>query len=174
MKVTLVCNDCGCEFQVNVGSHLYAHRGCPKCAKNVNRKTREQFISDMNRIYGEDAFDYKYVDYKDVYTNVHLVCKRCGKDVFQTPSNLIIGCGHHCEYDSNKSSGEGRLIEVLQELNIEYVYQYSVKNNTGLSSNKRFNIDFYIKQYNLFIEFNGTQHYKPVSLFGGDEKFKQQ
>ena len=128
----------------------------------------------MNRIYGEDAFDYKYVDYKDVYTNVHLVCKRCGKDVFQTPSNLIIGCGHHCEYDSNKSSGEGRLIEVLQELNIEYVYQYSVKNNTGLSSNKRFNIDFYIKQYNLFIEFNGTQHYKPVSLFGGDEKFKQQ
>lgn len=43
-----------------------------------------------------------------------------------------------------------------------------------LCFNEKFLVDFYLPDYNTFIEFNGEQHYKPVKWFGGEEKFKQQ
>ena len=33
--------------------------------------------------------------------------------------------------------------------------------------------DFYLKKYNLLIEFDGEQHFKPLTRFGGNKKFKQ-
>lgn len=165
IKVMLICKDCGHRFLVKVGSHLYAHRGCPNCAKNVNRKTKEQFIKELNELYG-DKFDYQYLVYKNVYELVHLVCKDCGMHIYQTPSNLLLGNGHHCTQD-NMSIGEESVMNALKELGVDYAYQYSISNDTGLSSNKRFDVDFYIQDYNLFIEFNGKQHYVPVNKFGG-------
>ena len=35
-------------------------------------------------------------------------------------------------------------------------------------------IDFFLPKHNIAIEFNGAQHYKPIKLFGGEEKFIQQ
>lgn len=32
--------------------------------------------------------------------------------------------------------------------------------------------DFYIPEYNILIEYNGIQHYKPIGLFGGEEHLK--
>ena len=34
--------------------------------------------------------------------------------------------------------------------------------------------DFYLKDYNVLIEFQGIQHYEPISAFGGEEQFKIQ
>jgi len=32
-------------------------------------------------------------------------------------------------------------------------------------------LDFYIPEYNIGIECQGLQHYKPVEVFGGEEQF---
>lgn len=32
----------------------------------------------------------------------------------------------------------------------------------------------YLKDYNVLLECNGKQHYKPIEYFGGEEKFKIQ
>ena len=34
--------------------------------------------------------------------------------------------------------------------------------------------DFYLPNYNLCIEYDGIQHFKPVDIFGGEEGFKVQ
>ena len=34
--------------------------------------------------------------------------------------------------------------------------------------------DFYLKKYNLCIEYNGRQHYMPISYFGGQKGFEKQ
>jgi hypothetical protein len=34
--------------------------------------------------------------------------------------------------------------------------------------------DFYLPEFNLCIEYNGIQHYKPVNNFGGSERFLNQ
>jgi len=33
--------------------------------------------------------------------------------------------------------------------------------------------DFYIENYNLIIEFDGKQHFEPISRFGGEEGFNK-
>lgn len=40
-------------------------------------------------------------------------------------------------------------------------------------SNKTY-IDFYLPEYNTFIEYNGQQHYIPIKYFGGELKFREQ
>ena len=35
-------------------------------------------------------------------------------------------------------------------------------------------IDFYLSDYNLFIEYNGIQHYIPQKYFGGQISFEHQ
>lgn len=41
-----------------------------------------------------------------------------------------------------------------------------IKNNSSHPDANRF--DFYLPQYNLFIEFDGSQHYKPARYKGSD------
>ena len=34
--------------------------------------------------------------------------------------------------------------------------------------------DFYLSKYNLLIEYQGIQHFKPIDIFGGENQFKIQ
>jgi len=33
-------------------------------------------------------------------------------------------------------------------------------------------LDFYLPYYDLYIEYNGEQHYNPINFFGGEKRFK--
>ena len=35
-------------------------------------------------------------------------------------------------------------------------------------------IDFYLLDFNIFVEYNGRQHYMAIDYFGGEERFKVQ
>ena len=35
-------------------------------------------------------------------------------------------------------------------------------------------VDFYLPKYNLFIEYNGKQHYEPIEYFGGQQYLEEQ
>ena len=35
-------------------------------------------------------------------------------------------------------------------------------------NNHKFIVDFFIKEYNTIIEYNGEQHYMPIEHFGGE------
>lgn len=67
------------------------------------------------------------------------------------------------------SHGEKRIIDWLEENNIQYIFQYPMKI-------KDYNLvlDFYLPQYDLYIEYNGEQHYSPINFFGGIKRFRQQ
>lgn len=72
-----------------------------------------------------------------------------------------------CSY----SKGESKISTFLDYHKIEYISQHSFpdcKNILNLL------FDFYLEKYNLCIEYNGGQHYKPVKFFGGIESFKLQ
>ena len=52
--------------------------------------------------------------------------------------------------------------------NIKYKYQYTVKEINNYS------YDFYLPELNCLIEYQGEQHYRPIKVFGGEERFKLQ
>lgn len=62
---------------------------------------------------------------------------------------------------------EKNRIEFLEEVNLTLT-NYT----TGETKNVR--IDFYIPKLKTFVEYNGRQHYEPVSDFGGIRAFEKQ
>ncbi|WP_075810135.1 hypothetical protein [Clostridium perfringens] len=100
-------------------------------------------------------------------TDKILVDFNCGhKPNWITPRNLKQS--QSCPICS-ESKGERTIRSYLEKNNInfeqEYRFEYC-KHKRGLP------FDFYISNYNLCIEYDGEQHYKPKDFFGGEESFK--
>lgn len=57
--------------------------------------------------------------------------------------------------------------QFLEENKIDYKPEYIV-----YIGDDYYRFDFYLPQYNLFIEYDGRQHYEPVRFFGNDEDAK--
>jgi hypothetical protein len=72
-----------------------------------------------------------------------------------------------------KSNGEFAIATTLDSYNIPYKREYKFGNLISEKSTK-LRLDFYLKEYNLCVEYNGIQHYEPVERFGGEEQFKTQ
>ena len=74
-----------------------------------------------------------------------------------------------CGCLNNKSRGEIKIAQILNENNISYKEQYcfqDCKNNHCLP------FDFYLPDYNICIEYDGKQHFQPVEYFGGEKEFQ--
>ena len=66
------------------------------------------------------------------------------------------------------SKGERKISLILDELNIKYIHQHIIK-----ISGINYKFDFYIKDIDLYIEFDGIQHFYPIIYFGGESQFEK-
>ena len=86
------------------------------------------------------------------------------------PVDLIRLPGMGC-YKCRQSSGE-RLISIFLDGNsINYTSQ---KRFDTCRNKKTLPFDFYLPLYNILIEFDGKQHFKPVKCWGGKSKLHSQ
>lgn len=168
-KVIITCPIHG-DFEQLSYHHLKGH-GCPKCSfeKNANlkRSTTEQFIERAKNIHG-DKYDYSKVEYTNNHTKVCIICPIHG-EFWQTPSDHLNGRG--CK-ECSVSHGEQHLIKVFKEYSIDFIYQYKIEIDNKINKSGITSIDFYLPVYNIFIEYNGIQHYIPQEYFGGQLKFE--
>lgn len=158
-KVCIICPIHG-EFWQTPNNH-YKY-GCHKCI-GMN-KTNSEFINDAKLVHG-DRYDYSKVEYKDSRTKVCIICPKHG-EFWQTPKDHLKGNG--CP-KCNNSKLEIIVEDILQFNNIHYISQYKplwLKNGKGQKS-----LDFYLPDYNIAIECQGIQHFKPVKYWGGYKKF---
>ena len=159
------------RYLQNPRSHLKSEYGCPKCGfKNssvIQSSNTDKFINDAVEIHG-NKYDYSKVKYINAKTKVIIICPKHG-EFKQTPDKHI--------YDKNgcpkckSSKGESRIEKYLFDNNIKFVYQ---KKFIRCVHKKQLPFDFYLPDFNICIEFNGMQHYKPIKHFGGDKAFKKQ
>lgn len=87
--------------------------------------------------------------------------------IFQSPRNHYRGSG--CP-KWNSSKGEGKIRHILTSLQIEFEEQ---KTFESLVHKNKLKCDFYLPKLNIVIEYNGIQHYEPISVFGGIEGLKE-
>ena len=149
------------EFYVTPHSHIgKMQSGCPKCAKKFGSK--ERFIKLANHKFN-NFYDYSLVDYKNALTDVKIICPIHG--IFDiTPNEHLTGRGcPHCQ----ESKMEHIVRTLLLDNNIDFEFQ---KRFDWL---KPLSLDFYLPQYNIAIECQGGQHFKPIDFFGGEEKYKR-
>lgn len=165
-KVIIICPIHG-DFEQTPNAHLNG-QGCPKCAnKNV---TTEEFIEKARKIHG-DKYDYSKVNYVNSHEKICVICSKHGEFYIRPCDHLHQNQG--CPVCS-ESKGEKIVSEFLKNNNISYVLEYPISIDKSINSSGIANIDFYLPDYNMFIEYNGIQHYIPIEHFGGKLRFKQQ
>jgi hypothetical protein len=160
-KICLICPTHG-EFWQTPNAHLNG-QGCPKCPKQRNYKySLEEFIDVSNKIHNS-KYDYSSTIYESSVSKVIIKCPIHG-EFLQRPVDHIRGHGcPHCM----ESHLEAEIKGFLSSKSILFEEQ---KTFDWLG---RQSLDFYLPQYNVAIECQGGQHFKPVKRFGGINTFKE-
>jgi len=158
--VIITCKKHG-DFIQRAGSHL-AGCECKKCKQEERLGTKEQFIKNAKIVHG-DKYDYSKVEYIGIKRKVEIICPVHGS-FWQRP-NTHISNKAGCRFCSD-SKGEKIVELILKKYNINYIREYKILPYL-------YRYDFYLPELNIFIEFNGQQHYKPIPIFGGDHEFQK-
>jgi hypothetical protein len=161
-KVKIICPIHG-EFEQEPHSHL-SGCGCKKCA-GLNKLTTKEFIDKSIKIHN-NKYDYCLVEYKNYSTKVKIICPIHG-EFEQIPLNHFKGKG--CKFCST-SKGELKVKYFLEEKNIKYISQYRFIDCRNI---KPLPFDFYLPEYNMCIEYDGEQHFKPFIWDYDKKNFKK-
>ena len=151
-KVCIICPEHG-EFWQTPEKHILRKQGCPYCSGNA-RKTTEEFVKKANEIHF-GKYDYSKTEYKCNSSPVKIVCPIHG-EFYQRPKDHINGQGcPHCK----QSKIEKEVFSFLISNNIDFEPQYRYDEN-----NLKNRLDFFLPKYNIAIECQGEQHFKPVDF----------
>lgn len=162
--IKVQCTTCGYTWSPRPYDLIHKI-GCPKCNKCAP-PTQEEVIFRIKQVSPHIEV---LSQYKNANTPLQCKCLKCGCEWEAIPGNLFNGTG--CP-KCNKSKGERLIESMLMNYDIKYLPQFFIKDPFGDKTNVY--IDFYLPQYNTFIEYNGEQHYIPINYFGGELKFRKQ
>lgn len=169
-KVEIKCIEHDEIFYQSPMKHLCGI-GCLKCVsrKHSRKKVsnKDEFIKKAKIKHGE-KYDYSEVEYVRSNENVKIFCKGHGGYFYQRPGNHLNGA--NCS-KCKKSKGEVKISNILKNLNIEYVEQFSFDDCKYV---RKLKYDFvvFVNTRKACIEYNGEQHYNPISAFGGEDNLK--
>ena len=156
------------EIECNHG-HIYKSswnnfrngRRCSVC-NDLNKinsyEKAKEFIENENYILLTNKDDFINL------TNTRLTLK-CPNEHIYTSKWGNFQQGNRCPY-CNRSKGEEKISIILDNNDIYYISQYTFVDCIDKSY---LPFDFYLPEYNLCIEYDGEQHFKPV-IFKGDTK----
>ena len=163
-KIRVKCKECGEEWVTTPTTLLNRNTKndtkCPKCCvRNYIRE--DEFLKRLK----ENNPKVSYASgYHGIVYNARFKCNMCGYEWEANAGNVLRGtaCPKCCV-----SRGASRIRYYLESKNIEYDMEYRFKDCKDINC---LPFDFYLKDYNTCIEFQGGQHYFSVEHFGGEEK----
>lgn len=163
-KINIRCPKHGL-FKMTPNALLGGH-GCQKCddEKTVKRLTlsHEEFLKRCRRIHKDK---YRYPEkYKGGQIKIKIQCLKHGL-FLQQPNNHMMGNGCPVCFDS---SGERKVSRILECMKIRFVRQM---NFPDLRHKRPLRFDFWLPCHKTLIEYDGVQHFKSSSFFGGQKAF---
>ena len=160
------CHKCGDETIEITESHLNQKRGCPTChGKKVTIGVNNLATTDpwMIPYFVNKQDTLKYTSCSSA--NVEVKCPFCGSIKKHKIMRLYKDKKISCKCSDSISYPEKFMINLLEQLKIDFIYQPSAKD---FSWCQKYKYDFYIPKFNTIIETNGEQHYKSTSGFFGN------
>ncbi|MGV3216636.1 hypothetical protein ACEE02_07065 [Clostridium perfringens] len=137
---------------------------CPICYNNHIETTKLEFIKQV------ESEGYTVIgDYVNSKTKLEL---ECNKNHRYSVAPNDFKKGNRCPHCNTTSHGERLTRKILEECKLGFEQQKKFDGLTGLGG-RALSYDFFVEGY-LLIEIQGEQHYKPIDLFGREERFKQQ
>lgn len=149
-KVKIICKEHGI-FEQQVACHKRQKQGCPKCRNIKIGKSQQignqQFIERIEKIFGENTFDYSLLDYNGAHKPVILICKKCNNKEIKSPSVFYKGFGClKCKILKNhKVLTNEQFIEKAKQIHGDK-YDYSLVNYI----NQKHKIEIICPKHGLF------------------------
>ena len=163
VKMKFKCKKCQYEWYQTPNNILNRKCGCPICAiKKIN---------DSNTLSHSEFLSKKYLFNKDVeITGIYIKnkfklevkCLTCGYEWKLLPSNILKGQGCPKCMESHLEQS------IYSFLDLKKIIYERQKKFDWLG---RQSLDFYLPDYNIAIECQGEQHFKPVKHFGGYNRY---
>ncbi len=143
-------------------------QGCEICKlEKISEKNSLSHEEYMQRLLDINPYITPLDEYTIGSIKIRHKCLICGHEWSVVPFNILSGSGCPQCYMSH---GEKIISIYLKEHNINYNPQYTFDD---CKYKYVLPFDFYLTDYNICIEYDGEQHYKPVKWFGGEEGFKK-
>lgn len=136
---------------------------CPYC---INQKVAKGIndISTTNKKMFEMIKDkeFAYTHHDNSPDVTEFMCPICGFIVEKSP-HYIKQYGLRCPHcSSGYSYGERFMMNLLDDIGIKYITQFSSKNAKWCG---KYRYDFYLKDYDCIIEIQGDQHYRNTTWY---------
>lgn len=165
-KLTIICKVHGI-FKQSAASHLSGNK-CIKCGfakvQAENTMSQKEYLRRARQIHGR-KYDYSKLIYKNSQNSVRVICKKHGPFDQHAGAHLK---GSGCP-GCQRSKGEDAIAIFLQKNKIKHIAQWRDHD----CKDKRILIfDFYLPKHRAIIEFDGIQHFVPIS-FGGNQSEAQ-
>ena len=158
IKIEWECKVCNYHWDSSPRNILHENAHCPSCSnciplsnERIDEKIKDRPIIRIGNFTKNNSIK---IEWK---------CKICDHQWKQHPNGIFNGRG--CP-KCKMSKGELLIEQYLKDNNIKYEIQ-KMFDNCRLTHKLPF--DFYLPEYNLCIEYQGIQHFKPINHFGGIE-----
>lgn len=158
-----------CGFTYEVSPHKFVNQGrrCPKCANNI-MLTQEEF---ENRVLEKGNSEYEVLsDYRGGNNYVKMKHTLCGLIWNVKPSNFF--AGKRCP-KCQESKGEKEIERHLEKYGYKFERQFKIK-ECKLKLPLPFDFSVETPSGLKLIEYQGEQHYKARSFFGGQKALESQ
>lgn len=162
--IKILCKEHG-EFFKTPSNHLNSNQGCPKCGKSFKYNT-EEFIAKAKKTHN-NFYDYSKVVYTKSNEKITIICPMHG-EFLQRPSDHLNSQQGCPKCKSSKMEFLVRNYLISHSIIFEEQKTFKTCKNKNV-----LRFDFFLPQYNILIECQGEQHYKPFKIFGGEEGFKK-
>ena len=167
------CKKCGQTMRYNILTLLYHQNKCKKCEYN-GKFDNNAVINEVNEKcnllgYQFLGFNNKTNRYDGKNTRLILKCLKCGYIWRSTTYYNFINMVIKCRGCTNSWKLENEVRYILQKNHILFEEQ---KKFDWLKHKINLSLDFYLPEYNIFIECQGRQHFIPVDKYGGTDGFK--
>lgn len=148
------CTSCGCKNKEQITALGHSHA-----------------LDLTNKRFGKLTV-IKKADKKLPYSDsIAWICKcDCGNEIITTTSALNSGNTNSCGCN-HKSEGEELIKNILIKENVNFKIEKQI-NNLKSKNNIPLRFDFYLIDYNCYIEFDGEQHYK-FGNYSSKESFER-
>ena len=145
--------------------NLLAGKYCNRCYLDNKVFSKNKIISKFKDIHG-DYYKYNFDNFKNLHSIIEIKCGK-GHVFSQKISNHLQGKG--CPI-CRESLGERMISNYLKLNNINYTRQKKFNDCKHIN---KLPFDFFLPEYNICIEYDGIQHFKPVKQFGGEKEFEK-
>lgn len=159
-KVSIICPIHG-VFEIGAKAHYSDGTQCPKCTGHIPL-SKEELIEKCRLVHGL-KYDYQFLENK-LYLKKEFIEINCLKHGLfkQKIIEHLDGCG--CP-KCRTSHLEQQVMNLLEKNKINYVYQ------AKFDWLGRQSLDFYLSDYNIAIECQGSQHFFDAKLFKNNVEY---